>query len=239
MNRQRIILLSVFTLVFLSIATIVFLRTYTESHERFRIGLPIPKNILPTNLLSDAELVGNGTPQMPEIREREMTLSGTPESPVTMMVFGDFQSDLSRKQAQAIEESIAELQAESDVRVIWRDLPNLLDHSRAFISAVSARCAGEQGAFRKMHDLIFFEATNYDEMEFLRFARKINVKEEAFTICLRDPAHEFRINQDIEEAQTHAITEIPTLFINGELHEGYLDTQALITILRYHLQRVR
>ena len=237
MNRQRIILLSVFTLVFLSVATIVFIRSYSEGHDRYRIGLPVPRNILPTELLSDAELYGNEDPTMPDIQDSESVLYGDQNSPVTMMVFGDFQSDLSRNQASAIEQAITDLGAENDVHVIWRDLPNLADHSRAFASAIAARCASQQGAFKKMHDLIFFEADDYDEMEFLRFARRINIKEDVFTTCLKDPAHEFRINQSIEDAQMHAITQIPTIFVNDEVHEGYVDSASLVTILRYHLQQ--
>lgn len=231
MDKHRLSLLVFLVLAFVGATSLFFIRAWSEGQTRFRSGLPIPRNILPESMLTEAELNG-GVPVAPAIRSTDPVLYGNASSPISLIVFGDLQSDLTRQQAEAIQVAIKSVDPKNQyIGVIWRDLPGA-EHSKATIAAIAGRCANAQGKFKKMHDLILTEAETYDDLEFLRFARRASLDEPKFTLCVRDKANSFYLERDIEEAQNKSISKIPTIFINGEVLEGYTDAQTLIVTLR-------
>ena len=238
MNRQRLIILSVLALLLVGATVLYFRQVYDESRTRFRTGYDIPRDIIPSDLIT-TEIVTPEEPVAPEIRDTDPLLAGNPNSPVTLIVFGDFQSDLSRQQATAIYASLKSADVGGNVRVVWRDLPVIRDHSKALPSAIAGRCAARQEKFKQMHDELFSNAVAYDDMEFLRMARKINLEEEEFSICVNDPAIVFNIDRDIEDALRHGVTEVPMIFINGLAYPGYSDAETLTEILRYELSKAQ
>lgn len=235
MDRQRLTLFVLIALAFTGTVALFFSQTWTESRTRFRAGLPVPRDIVPKSLFTEEELMAGSPPVAPDIRTTDPLIAGTATGSVTVIVFGDFQSDLTHQQHTAILRAVSAV-GERSVRVIWRDLPNINEHSKAMRSAVAARCAGAQGAFKAMHDLILNEASTYDDLEFLRFSRRAGVEEQAFLVCMRDPAIEFAIRQDMDDAAKHAITEIPTTFVNSQPFTGFVDEQTLTAVLRNELR---
>lgn len=237
MEKSRLTILIIFALTLVGMTTFYFMRVWEESQTRFRAGLPIPRNLVPDALLTDAERMEGLPPQVPIVRTTDPLLSGGSSSDITLIVFGDFQSELSKQQAEDIRDALLSVGGKTSIRTVWRDLPNATDHSKAVIAAIAGRCAAQQEKFAGMHDLLFAEARVYDELEFIRFARKLNLKEEEFRTCLRDPAIRFAIDRDVEDAISHGISKVPTLFVEDRPIEGYTDAQTLTPILRAALQR--
>jgi protein-disulfide isomerase len=239
MNIQRILLLSFLALAFAGAATLSFRQIWNESNTRFRVGLPIPKNIIPTELLTTAEMNAGGPPISPDIRIEDQLLSGDATSPITIVLFGDFQSDLTKQQYIAISSAIEKLNAPNLVRTVWRDLPNSAEHSKAIETAVVAHCAGEQGKFKEMFHLLIQSAQQYDSMEFLRFSRRVGLKEDVFLTCTNDPKWTSTvIPNDLSLATDLAITQVPTTFINETPYEGFTDTDTIYNILSKIQQRL-
>lgn len=237
MNYQRVLLLSFLTLVFVGAAMLSFRQIWDESHTRFRTGLPVPKNIIPKQLLTQAEINAGGPPIAPEIRATDPLISGDAGSPITIIEFGDFQSDLSKQQDAAILQAIAKLGNPNLVRTVWRDLPNIAEHSKAVDATIAARCAGEQNKFKAMHDLIFQSSQSFDSLEFLRFARRISIKEDAFSLCVQDPKWiSTVIPNDISQATDLAISQVPTIFINDVPYQGFTDSDTIYGVLKKEQQ---
>lgn len=237
MNRQRLILFSLLTVLFVGLGFLYFRTIWTESTTRFRAGLPIPLNILPDELKSGDQIIPSGPPQPPDIRPADPLLSGNAKSPVTLMVFGDFECSVCRDQAAALEQSLRNVGNRNLVRVVWRDLPLVNQHSRAMSAATVAECAGRQGKFKQMHDLLFSRAKTYSDDEYLTFMRQLNLDQDSFLVCLRDPAIPFRINGDIDDARQHAISQVPTMFIGSQPIEGFVDAETLTAILQREIKK--
>jgi len=235
MNRQRLALLIVLTLTFVGVSFVYFTDVWNDATTRFRTGLPIPKSILPKELLNPEDVVSKGPPRPPVIRPTDPLLSGNASSAVTIIVYGDFQCEYCRDQAQAIEEALRLTGSGSDVRVVWRDYPLTNQHPRSLAAASVAACAAVQGKFREMHNALFFRSTDLSDTEFLAFAKDIDLDSEKFLICLRDPAIPFRLMKDLEEARSLAITSVPLLFVDGEPISGYVDREMLAAIIRRRL----
>lgn len=236
MNRQRIILFSLLTLAFFGVSLLFFSQVWHDATSRFRTGLPVPTRILPNELRNPADIVPTGPPRAPEIRPEDPLLSGSPASPVTVIVYGDFQCEFCREQARALEDAVRLTGRGPDIRVAWRNLPLASQHPRALAAATVSQCAAQQGKFKAMHDALFFQAKDFTDAEFLTLADRLGLKQDAFLTCLRDPAITFRLQQDIEQARTLAITSVPILFVNGTPIEGYVDADTLTTVLRKALE---
>ncbi len=235
MDRQRLTILLVLALIFLGATTFYFAQVAHDSKTRFRAGYPVPTNLLPQDLLTTDQKIPTGPPTPPDIRPTDPILSGNASSSVTVIMFGDFQSETSRQEAIAIDDAIKLVGGTRDIRVIWRDFPLTSEHSKAVMLATAARCAGAENKFKSMHDLIVSEGKDFDEAEILRFARKIGLNEQNFAICMRDPAQTFHISKDAEDAIMHGIKGVPTLFIDGFPFVGFVDAQSLATIFRRDL----
>jgi protein-disulfide isomerase len=239
MNRQRLLLFLILTSLFAGVSFIYFSRVWTESRTRFRTGLPVPSDILPEELKAVSDREVNGPPRPPELRPEDPVLYGNDRSPVTVIVFGDFQCEFCADQAAAVDEAVRTLGKINAFRVVWRDLPLVSIHSQAMSAATVGRCAAKQGRFKPMHDLLFTRAEAFNETEYLAFARQLNLNESDFLTCLRDPAIPFQLNRDIELAREHAIVEVPLLFVNGKPISGFVDADTLRQVLSYELERVQ
>ncbi len=235
MDRQRLVILLVLALVFLGATTFYFTQVAHESKTRFRAGLPIPTNLLPNDLVSEDQQIPNGPPTPTDVRPADPLLWGNASSAVTVIVFGDFQSDASRQEAAALQDAVKLAGGSSDIRIVWRDFPLIQEHSKAVMLATAARCAGEQKKFREMHNLIFAQGKTFDEAEVLQFVRKLGLNESDFTVCMRDPAITFHIQEDVIDAQKHAVKGVPTVFVDGFPFVGFVDASTLATIFRRDL----
>lgn len=235
MNRQRLALLVVLTLAFVGVSLLYFTDVWRDATTRFRTGLPIPTAILPEELLNPEDIVAKGPPRPPAIRPTDPLLSGHASSAVTIIVYGDFQCEYCRDQAQAIEDALRLTGSANDIRVVWRDYPLVNKHPRSLAAASVAACAARQGKFREMHDALFFRSTDLSDTEFLAFAKDLDLDSEKYLVCLRDPAIPFRLMKDLDEARTLAITSVPLLFIDGDPISGYVDMETLSAIIRKRL----
>lgn len=240
MNRQRLIIFSALVLIFVGVSLLYATRVWNESSTRFRTGLPVPQTVLQNGgLLSSAELVPSGPPTQPDIRPDDPLLSGSASSKVAIMVLGDFQCDTCRDQATAIHDALTIVNNNANVRTVWRDYPITSMHDRALAAAVAGQCAAQQGKFSRMHDALFFQATDLSETDLLSLAKASGLNTDSFLTCMRDPAVPFRIQQDVDDAlHTHAITAVPTLFVDGKPLEGYVDANTLASIIQRELATV-
>jgi protein-disulfide isomerase len=241
MNRQRIFVLLALALVFTAVSALYMANTWRDMTTRFRTGLPVPRSILPRELLDATEFVPAGPATLPPIRSTDPVLHGSASSTIVVAVFGDFQCEFCRTQARAIEDALIALGKDaSRVGVVWRDYPIVSEHPKAEGAAVAAQCAARQGRFRQMHDLLFFQAKDLSDAEFLTFADQLRLNKDQFLTCMRDPAIRFRIENDLIEARSvHGITSVPLLFINGKLIDGLTDADLLAAIIRRELSIVQ
>jgi hypothetical protein len=176
MNRQRIFVLLALALVFTAVSALYMANTWRDMTTRFRTGLPVPRSILPRELLDATEFVPAGPATLPPIRSTDPVLHGSASSTIVVAVFGDFQCR---------------------VGVVWRDYPIVSEHPKAEGAAVAAQCAARQGRFRQMHDLLFFQAKDLSDAEFLTFADQLRLNKDQFLTCMRDPAIRFSIENDL------------------------------------------
>lgn len=107
---------------------------------------------------------------------------GEPDASVTLVVYMDFQST----ECAWLETILSKLRAwhPQDLRIIFRQFPQLYLHDKASLAAEAAEAAGAQGAFWEMYDALF---QHYGEW--------FELSPEAFVVWLKDTAIEIGLNQ--------------------------------------------
>ncbi len=86
---------------------------------------------------------------------------GNPEAPVTVVEYGDFECPYCAAAAPVLRQLVEE--SDGGVRLIFRNFPLPSVHPHALTAALAAEAAGAQGAYWKMHDLLYTKQDRLDD----------------------------------------------------------------------------
>ncbi len=155
---------------------------------------------------------------------------------ITIVEFADYQCPFCVKSNPDIMGVVASYPGK--IQYIFRDFPLLDKHIQALPAALAAKCSENQGDYWGMHAFIFNRAPLDDlkpEM-YLSFAEKLKLDVPKFKACLNDPVEKETILADLNEGLRVGVNETPTLFINGQKFEGYINADNLKAALAPLLQ---
>ncbi|TRZ77897.1 hypothetical protein D4R87_01890 [bacterium] len=104
-----------------------------------------------------------------------------------------------------------------DVKLYFRNFPVLNEDSQ--VLALSATCAGEQGKFWQMSELLL---TNQDEIRrdigaVTNYANSINLDMDLYDYCIENKKYMDHILQDSARAEQFNIKKMPAFVIDGQL----------------------
>lgn len=151
---------------------------------------------------------------------------GPADAPVTIVEYSDYQCPFcSRWVADTYPMILKDYIDAGKVRLEFRDFPLGSIHPNADDAAVAARCAGEQGAYFEMHDLLFAGQNDWanlaDPAEFFAgYAAEIGLDGGAFGECQASGRYDAAIQADLQAGQAAGVSGTPSFVINGELIVG-------------------
>jgi protein-disulfide isomerase len=168
---------------------------------------------------------------------------GDPNAPVVMIDFSDYQCSHCQNFYEETELYIIEnYVATGKVKFVFRSFGDSFagDSGRA---AQASYCAGDQGKFWDMHDIIYsnFSGSDnggYSVNRLIAMAEMINLDVEEFTDCLKDKVYADRVDEDRVEADEKGITGTPTFFINDQIVIGNKPISTFIQIIDTELAKV-
>ncbi|MFH1619607.1 MAG: thioredoxin domain-containing protein [bacterium] len=105
------------------------------------------------------------------------------------------------------------------VLVYFKHFPLISIHSRSFDAAVAADCAGRQGKFRQYADRLFekqeaWSVSTGTPDEFSLLASRLDMSQEAFEKCRKDPETAKAVTLDMAEGRVRSVHATPTFFVN-------------------------
>ncbi len=161
---------------------------------------------------------------------------GPADAPVTIVSFADYECPYCAKAAASVAEAAAKFPGK--VRLVFRDFP--LDfHANAVPAAIAARCAGAQGKYYAMHDLLFADQQSLDPATFKAHAATLKLDAAKFDACFADPAHMAAINADHEAGKALGVEGTPAFFFNGIPLSGAQPAAAYEALIQAELDRAR
>jgi protein-disulfide isomerase len=161
-------------------------------------------------------------PEMP----REMTVKadgtyvlGRSDAPLTMVEFTDYQCPYcGRFEANTYPELKRKYIDTGKMRLVVRDLPLEGLHPFAMKAAQAVHCAGDQGKFWEMKELLFKNQNKLDADSLSGYATKdLALDAVSFRRCMDDGKHVKDIADEVRYAQSLGITGTPTFVIGKSL----------------------
>lgn len=145
-------------------------------------------------------------------------LLGSPNSPVIVEEFADFQCPTCA-QKYPLSKEIVSIYG-NRIRFIFRNIPLVQVHPKAYDAAVAAEAAGLQGKFWDMQNQLF---TNQQEWSvapdhrkiFEGYAQKIGLDIQKFQDDVAGMNAKARVDADIQRARALRIQSTPTFMLNG------------------------
>jgi protein-disulfide isomerase len=141
---------------------------------------------------------------------------GPENAKLQIVVFGDFLCPISKATSGVIAQIAKDYP--KDVRIIWKDFPNIKLHPNADILAGAARCAKKEGKFWKFHDLLFENQKTLSAKNssgtLLKLANDAGLNKENFINCVQTEETLPLVEKDFNEGKALKISGTPYLFIN-------------------------
>ena len=165
------------------------------------------RNPAPANVQAAAQrrVVSVNTMGRPVLGERG--------APVTIVEFTDYQCPYcNRFFTEVLPGLKQQYLASGQVNLIVKDLP-LSFHEFARGAATAAHCAGQQGEYWTMHDMLFSNNTMLQKPFLEAFAEQIGIEPDTFDECMIDADVDALVGRDIAEASRLGITGTPTFVI--------------------------
>ena len=151
---------------------------------------------------------------------------GPTDAWVTVVEFSDFECSFCRSEQRVLADIEASYRA--DLRVVFKYFPLTSIHPGAQAAAIAAECAGEQGKFWEMHDLLF---TTVD-VTLLAVAQQVTgLDVPAWQACLAAPGAASRVAEDVALARSLGIDSTPTFVINGAVVVGAVPESDLRSVI--------
>lgn len=155
---------------------------------------------------------------------------GDPDAPITIIEFSDFQCPFcARFHVQTLPSLLEEYIDQGKVKLVYRDFPIQSIHPNALPAAVAANCANDQGNFRDMHDMIFENQNQWNNLEtvdalqvFSQYALEIKLEQEKFDSCLSSGKHIDEIRKDLDDGRDYGVTGTPGFFVGND-QIGYVE----------------
>jgi protein-disulfide isomerase len=157
---------------------------------------------------------------------------GRPDAPLTVVEFTDYQCPYCRRfQAETWPRLKRDWVDTGKVRFIVRDLP-LEIHSAARPAAEAAHCAGEQGQFWRMHDLLLGMQADLSVKGIDGYAHAVGLDMGRFHACVAAHKYSPDIARNIAEADRLQLNGTPS-FVIGRTVNGVLTGQRVAGALPY------
>ena len=163
-------------------------------------------------------------------------VKGSANAPVEMTEFADYQCPFCQTfatlQMPTIEERLIKT---GRLRWRYRDFP-LKQHPHARLAAHSAACADEQGKYWQQHDRIYqaqaeWSASGNAAPFFQKYAQATGLDLSRYDACMRAGKYAGRIQADYNSGVELGVSSTPTLLVNGRLHRGRFDSDAITRLV--------
>ena len=147
------------------------------------------------------------------IEPKEMFV-GKMDAPVTLVEFGEYESEECAKVNEVVKQLLEEY--EGKMRFQFRHFPLTLIHQRSLKASESAVAAGQEGKFWEMHNVLFANRRNLGTTSLKLHSKEAGVKNKKFLDELVNGVYGWQVQDDIKEGLERGVKEPPAFFINDE-----------------------
>jgi formate-nitrite transporter family protein len=165
----------------------------------------------------------------PEVTADDHVL-GPPDSPVTVLEYGDYQCPYCRGAARDVHEMLDRYP--DTVRFVFRNFPIPQLHPQAEQAAEAAEAAAAQGYFWPMYDLLLQPASRLDLDSLTGYAERLSLDVDQFRAEVTGNAYAAKIERDVREGVRDGVNATPKFYVNGQRIDGKLPLEGVEDAIR-------
>ncbi len=139
---------------------------------------------------------------------------GSASAKVTLVEVSDYHCPFCRRQTlQTMPQVMTDYVNAGKVRYVFVDYPIAQLHPDAFKAHEAAACAGDQGKYWEMHNLLFANPPSRETAQYDAQAKQIGVDQKKFAACMSGGTHAPAIRESIERMQQLGVGGTPLVLI--------------------------
>jgi protein-disulfide isomerase len=184
--------------------------------------------ILKTNMtLPGLLLAALLIPALVSAQDPDYRVLGSPDAPIELAIYSDFECPYCRNFALAAMPAIAaEFVDRGQIRMRYVYFPLAAIHKNAVASAKAAHCAGAAGRFWAYHDYLYVRQPEWagavvPDSVWIAYAESLGLEAQEFAGCLEAPETLAAVNLDLREALDSGATGTPTIVLGGRSLVGF------------------
>jgi protein-disulfide isomerase len=143
---------------------------------------------------------------------------GDPKAPVTLMEYGDYESEACARVNEIVDKLLKQFQGK--MRFNFRHFPLTKVHQHAMKAAEASLGAAQEGKFWEMHIALFANRRRLGAISLREYAKECGVINKKFLENLVDSTYGWQVRSDLLEGLDKGVRDVPAFFINGELFTG-------------------
>jgi protein-disulfide isomerase len=192
-------------------------------------GVLVTCAVVITVLVAKRELfpaAAAGAPVTRKVKEwREIqrggTVLGSPDAPVRIVAFSDFQCPYCARADQILAD--LERRYAGRVAVVFRHYPLEQIHAHAAAAALASECAGEQNRFEEYSHLLFRTQDSIGTLPWKAFAERAGVTDlRRFEQCVAERRYDGKVRADMALGRQIGVDRTPMFLLDNRLVAGTL-----------------
>lgn len=147
-------------------------------------------------------------------------IEGNQNASITIVEFSDYECPYCQRFYKTTYQQIKKEYIDTGkANLIFKSFP-LNIHKNSEKAAEAALCAGEQGKYYEMYNMLFENGAEGGITQFKEYAKKLDLNKNAFNTCLDSGIMQKTIQKSIAQGKKLGVTGTPTFFINGQMILG-------------------
>lgn len=142
---------------------------------------------------------------------------GATNAPVTITEYGDFECPNCKQAAPAVKLLLQRFSGR--IRFAYRHFPLEEVHPHALQAAEAAECAGAQGRFWPMHDLLFENQPRLSLSHLRGYAKQLELDLSRYLVEMHDRVYLQRIREHMQSGHESGVRATPTFFVDRQIQD--------------------
>ena len=162
---------------------------------------------------------------------------GDEDAPVTLMEFGDYESEACAKAHEVVKQLLEEY--EGKIKFNFRHFPQTKIHQRSMKAGEAAVAAAQGGKFWEMHNILFKNRRQFGTVSLKLHSKEAGIKNKKFLEELVDGKFGWQVQDDLKEGIDRGVKEVPAFFVNDEMLVGKPNFENLSKMINSALRKAK